>query len=69
VYWLRSNGEVMTVHQPELLAASRVRKEVTTIPAVGITHSRQSATMTSLAAGLARPRRAVTWSRHPSAAR
>ena len=45
----------MTVHQPELLAASGVRKEVTMIPMVGISHSTQSTAMTSLTTGPAQP--------------
>jgi hypothetical protein len=60
---------VKTVHQPELLTASRVRNEVITIPSVGISQSRQSAAITSLAVAVARPWRVVTWLGQPAAAR
>jgi hypothetical protein len=42
VNWPVSNGEVSARHQPELFAASEVRNEVITVPAVGIAHSRQT---------------------------
>ena len=57
VYWVKSSGEVMTVHQPEVLAASGVRNEVTMIPMVGISHSRQSTSRTILTTGEAFPGR------------
>ena len=55
MYWLKSSGEVMTVHQPEVLAASGVRNEVTMIPMVGISHRRQSSSRTILTTGVAAP--------------
>jgi hypothetical protein len=54
-YGVRSSGEVMTVHQPELLTASTVRNEVTTTPIVGTSHSKQSTSRTTLTTRLARP--------------
>ena len=37
-----SSGVVSARHYPELFAASEVRNELITVPAVGITHSRQT---------------------------
>src|SRR5215207_10645919 len=45
----------MTVHQPEVRAASGVRNEVTMIPRVGISHGRQSTSRTILTTGVAAP--------------
>jgi hypothetical protein len=42
VYWPVSSGVVSARHYPELFAASEVRNELITVPAVGITHSRQT---------------------------
>src|SRR4029453_554623 len=58
VHWVKSSGEVMTVHQPELRAASAVRNEVTTIPMVGTTHRKQITSRKILTTELARPWRA-----------
>src|SRR5215211_1062606 len=55
VYWVKSSGEVMTVHQPEVRAASSVRNEVTMIPMVGTSHRKQITSRTILAGQLARP--------------
>src|SRR4029453_14817385 len=55
VHWVKSSGEVMTVHQPEVRAASGVRNEVTMIPTVGIAHRRQSTSRTILTSQLACP--------------
>jgi hypothetical protein len=53
VYWVKSSGEVMTVHQPEVLAASGVRKAVTTIPSVGTIHRKQRMIRATLTTQLA----------------
>src|SRR5215218_4656406 len=45
----------MTVHHPELRAASGVRNEVTMIPMVGTSHRKQMMSRTALAGQLARP--------------
>src|SRR5918994_1098179 len=55
VHWVKSSGEVMTVHQPELRAASGVGNEVTMIPMVGTSHRKQMTSRTILTIGLARP--------------